>query len=128
MPRSTYLEFLKIALHASCHGGHRWSSFFTEGIGLELILLAMSEIQVLVTSFSRTSPILLLADLPEIKDIAVKELMRSGDQSCSHTDFEVAVPSATPCTQSTNAFNRQERLWNLHSQSRVPGKRCKSKF
>jgi hypothetical protein len=128
MPRSRYLEFLRIALHALCHGGHRRPSFLRTGSGFDwfscpCLKRKSPAVQVWVTSFSRTSLTLLLADLREIKDIAVKRVHEVGRSKLFTYKFEVAYPCATPCAQSTGAFNHQKPLWNLRSQSRVPRKR-----
>jgi len=69
-------------------------------------------VQILIPSFSTTKPAVLIADLPEIKNIIVNRVREIDRASLIHYWFEVAVPLATTGQKTTSSFKRQRRVWN----------------
>ncbi|KUJ06423.1 cytochrome P450, partial [Mollisia scopiformis] len=71
-----------------------------------------SIVQIMVPSFSTRTPVLLISDLRQIKDIIVKRVHEIDRATLIQFWFNTVVPNATTGMQTTLSFKRQRRLWN----------------
>ncbi|KAH8663992.1 cytochrome P450 [Xylariales sp. PMI_506] len=81
-------------------------------LSLQCLRHRSAVVQVLVPSFSLTSPVVLVADLPEIEDIATRRLREIDRASLMHDFFGLLVPGATIGMKTGAQFKQQRRLWN----------------
>jgi cytochrome P450 len=68
--------------------------------------------QITVPPFSTTSPVVLIADLEAVKDIAVRRIQEFDRASLIHNWFSTIFPRASTSMTSTPAFRQQRRIWN----------------
>lgn len=69
-------------------------------------------VQIMIPSLSTTSPVILIADLREVRDIVVKKCHKIGRALPIHYWFEVPFPYATTCMQTNTSFERQRGIWS----------------
>ncbi|KXH41786.1 cytochrome P450 monooxygenase [Colletotrichum nymphaeae SA-01] len=92
--------------------GEAFSWFSRESLDLKSPI-----VQIFLPTFSLRRPTVILADLPEIEEIAMRKLGEMDRASLIHDMFGFIMPNATFSMKTNDKLKSQRRLWGVVSSS-----------